>query len=967
MRVPRVTYRLQLHRGCDFDSAARLVPYLAQLGVSDLYLSPILRAVAGSTHGYDIVDHGALNPELGGEPAFGRLAATLRAHGLGLVLDVVPNHMGVDPDANPWWRDVLENGQASPFAGFFDIDWHPVKPELRGKVLLPILGEPYGTVLERGGLALALADGTIVVRYADHTLPLDPREVPHVLEHDLDTLRTALGGGHPDVVEYQSIATALRNLPARDGAGDEARVAERQRERAVARQRLGRLLAASAPVRGHLEGVLATYNGTPGDSASHDRLHALLDAQAYRLAYWRTASHDINYRRFFDVDRLAGLRMEDPRVFEATHQLLLRLVSRGPVTGIRVDHIDGLFDPAGYLGRLRALLGTDATWVVVEKILAAEESLPASWAAQGSSGYDFLNEVTGVFVDRRNRRAMLRIYHAFAGLDDDFTDVVYASKRFIMDTALASELNVLAHAASRLAECDRHTRDFTLSMLRHGLREVVAAFPVYRTYVTAEGTSAADRSAIATAIATARGRNPTTEPSLWDFLGTLLLPDATRPEHLQFAMRFQQYTAPVHAKAIEDTSFHRWVPLVALNEVGGDPVRFGVPIAQFHAANLCRQRQWPSTLLTTATHDTKRGEDARARLAILSEMPGTWDSELRAWATVNLANRSVAEGRAAPDRNDEYLFYQTLLAVWPPGAIAADGEVRERVRTYLRKAAREAKVHTSWVIHNQPYEYALDRFVETTLDGDTTPRFLARFVPFASRIARLGMLVSLAQLVLKMTSPGVADLYQGSEGWDLSLVDPDNRRPVDFASRARWLEELRPLVDPPEDSDGARVRALGSLLATWEDGRVKLAVTAIACALRRRLEPLFVRGVYQPLLARGARASHVVAFARRYAGRVVVVVVPRLITRLTSDTRPLPLGPAAWPDTTLEIPRALVGAAPFRDVFTGRPRSAQVRHASATLALADVLADFPVAVFEATERAEVGHASSVRRSPHTGR
>ncbi|MCI0459539.1 MAG: malto-oligosyltrehalose synthase, partial [Gemmataceae bacterium] len=655
-RLPVSTYRLQLHPAFTFRDAQAVVPYLAKLGVTDCYCSPYFRARPGSTHGYDICDYGMLNPELGSESDYQAFAQELAAHHLGQVLDFVPNHMAVEPVHNAWWRDVLENGPSSPFARFFDIDWDPVKPELKGKVLLPTLGDHYGLVLERGELQLAIEGGALVLQYGDHNRPIDPKQVPRVFRLHLEALQAEMPADDPDLQEFLSILTALDYLPAYTETASD-RATERQREKIVARERLARLVERSPRIRRHIDESLRVYNGQPGRPESFDRLHELLEALPYRLAYWKTAFHEINYRRFFDINKLAGLRMENAAVFAATHGLVLRLIREGQVTGLRLDHLDGLFDPVGYVERLQeavleewaaeSLAPADRTkewratlrcwraaerrqhpggvverplYVLVEKILSGNETLPESWPVHGTTGYDFLNDLNRLFLDAHHARAMRQVYERVTGREAPFADVVYRSKELITETALASELNVLAHALNRLSEGNRRARDYTLDSLREALRELITCFPVYRTYVSASGVPSADRQVIDLALARARQRNPAMEPSVFDFLREVLLPQAPHPSpapageeeyrcRLEFAMKFQQYTGPVQAKGVEDTAFYRYNLLLSLNEVGGDPQRFGGLPAQFHEANGRRLAHWPHTMLATATHDTKRGED----------------------------------------------------------------------------------------------------------------------------------------------------------------------------------------------------------------------------------------------------------------------------------------------------------------------------------------------------------------------
>jgi (1->4)-alpha-D-glucan 1-alpha-D-glucosylmutase len=999
-RVPASTYRLQFHRGFTLRQACELAPYLAQLGVTDCYASPLLAARAGSTHGYDIVDHSRLNADVGTPEDFAAFSDALAQHDMGLLLDFVPNHMGVDPAANLWWRDVLENGPSSPYARFFDIDWDPIQPELKGKVLLPILGDQYGLVLEQGHLQLALEDGALALRYFDHNLPINPRQGRLVLEHRIEELEKTLGAENPHLREFLSILTALRNLPAYTET-DEQRIAERHREKEVARERLARLLKAAPQIGRHIEANITVFNGTPGEPASFDRLHGLLEHQAYRLAYWRTAMHEINYRRFFDINELAGLSMEDTAVFEATHRLVLDYIRQGRIHGLRLDHTDGLFDPAQYFRRLqravRKVCGDDdeprppvsrwtadsdpqtgllrrehSFYVVVEKILSGAETLRDEWSVDGTTGYDFLNDVNGLFVASHNAQKMKRLYARFSGRSDLPADELYESKKVVMNTSLASELNVLAFELNRISELDRRSRDFTLDSLRYALREIVAAFPVYRTYVSEEGWTDYDVWAIETAVARARRRNPAMETSIFDFVREALLPRREAAgrgpgfeRSLRLAMKFQQFTGPVQAKGLEDTTFYRYVPLVSLNEVEGDLHRFGRSPSEFHAANVYRQRSWPFSMLATATHDTKRGEDARALLNVLSELPEEWRKEIARWARLNAGNRTTVEGQPAPDRNDEYLFYQALLGAWPADSPPeAPEDLVQRLQQYMTKAIREAKLHTSWVNPFEAYEQAVLHFVDRTLRGSAAGHFLSEFVPFHAKVAPLGMINSLAQVVLKIASPGVPDFYQGNELWDFNLVDPDNRRPVDFARRRQWLDELQPLVDTalgaagwsghgasgpptrrrpavsgPKLSPEELRQQVRGMLDHWTDGRIKMHLIAVGLALRGAFPGLFLQGDYVSIEAAGPNQNHVVAFLRRCEGRVLVAVVPRMVSGMATAQQP-PLGAGVWEDTQLVFP---AGSRPvsLRNVFTGE---AVVLQGDGSLAVADALRTLPVAL-----------------------
>jgi (1->4)-alpha-D-glucan 1-alpha-D-glucosylmutase len=963
--VPISTYRLQVHRDFPLGNAAAIVPYLARLGIGTCYTAPYFTAEPGSTHGYDVCNHNEINPELGGDAAHRQLVEALKQHGLGHVVDCVPNHMGIGGGGNAWWRDVLENGPSSPTAKYFDIDWTPIKTELHAKLLLPILGDQYGQVLQRGELQLHIRDGALVLRYFEHELPINPRQAPLVYRLAVDPLTEELGPDNKDLHEFLSILASLENMPPYTEQ-DPARIADRQREKEVARTRLTRLVQESPAVGHCIDDAVRHVNGTPGKPESFDTLHALLESQAYRLAYWRTASHEINYRRFFDVNTLAGLRVEEPEVFEATHALLGRLLGDGSVQGVRIDHPDGLFDPRRYFEMLQDLarrsingLRPDETvYVVAEKILSGRERLPRSWQVHGTTGYDFLNDLNGLFVDMTQARRVRRVYAKLTGNAQPFDDVLYDAKRLIMTTAMASELNVLAHVLDRIGESNRKSRDFTLDSLRDVIREVVACFPVYRTYVNEDGWTPADRAVVEHAIARARRRNPAVESSLFDFFREVVLPRdpsdvppggpaverrggyppadaAEAKERLRFAMKLQQYTGPVQAKGLEDTAFYRYNVLLSVNEVGGDPSRLGCSVADFHDNNLHRALDWPSAMIATATHDTKLGEDVRARINLISEMPDAWGREVSRWMRINRLHRRIIDGDPAPDRNDEYRLYQVLLGAWPvadqPGT-AATRDFIERIQGYMLKAVREAKVHTSWLTTNQPYEDALTGFIERILSGAGGSRFLAAFGPFQQRIASLALVNSLAQVVLKLGSPGVSDFYQGTELWDLSLVDPDNRRPVDFSIRADALRSLGDTAD------------IEGLLKNWHDGRIKLFVTTRGLQLRRALPDVFVGGSYIPLELESSVKAEAVAFARISGNDAVLVMTPRLCSALATEERPLPLGGESWKTSRVLLPETLRNRT-FRNVFTGSEVKPTLGSESEWIFLGEAFSELPVAMF----------------------
>lgn len=976
-KPPGATYRVQFHAGFSFQDARSIVPYLAQLGITTLYASPIFQANPGSLHGYDVINYNALNPELGTADDFAGLARELQRHGIGLVLDIVPHHMGIARGANPWWQDVLENGRSSSYSEWFDIDWEPVHAVLRGKVLLPVLGDHYGAVLEAGQLEVRYVDGAFAVWYYEVPFPIAPPTYPLILRHALPNLETRLAANDPDLQEFLSVITALERLPGQDETAPD-HVAERQREQVVQKRRLAELTGRSSIIQEALNQALDEINGKPGQPRSFDRLDALLDAQSYRLAYWRVAADEINYRRFFAINELAAIRQEVPAVFEATHALLLRLIREGQVTGVRIDHPDGLWDPAGYLRRLQAAVAEvrgqiHATseqaarrdehsrpaeqpfFIVVEKIIQPEESLPATWPVAGTVGYEFARVVTGLFVDAAQRRAFDEIYGRFLGERLSFTTLVADSKRLIMRVALASEVNVLANALNRISEQDRHTRDYTLNALRFALREVIAAFPVYRTYLACRGEEddegqapsgpspvipAADRQVIERAVLLAKRRNPASDPSVFDFIRDVLLRDVPgltddqRAERCAFSMKFQQLTGPVMAKGLEDTALYIYNRLVALNEVGGDPDMFGSRPEEFHRQCLERQRRWPHALLASSTHDTKRSEDVRLRIAVLSELPREWRAALTRWRRLNRKHARRVNGTIAPSANDEYLLYQTLLGTWPFGVDMPGDDYVERIAQFMIKAAREAQVQTSWINPNEEYEEALRSFVQAVLRPATGRAFLAAMAPLRRRVAHVGSMNSLSALLLKCTAPGVPDFYQGTELWDFSLVDPDNRRPVDFALRARLLRQLR--------RRRPSVALAQELLEAREDGRIKLYVTLQALACRRELPQLFADGSYEPLDVQGQHATRVVAFARRLNDAAVIVAVPRLIAGMMPDSNAMPLGPEVWGDTHIILPADLPEMV-FRNRLTGE-RIERGTYAPRVLACADLFSVFPVAM-----------------------
>jgi (1->4)-alpha-D-glucan 1-alpha-D-glucosylmutase len=951
--IPLATYRLQFNRDFRFRDAAGLVPYLASLGISDLYASPYLRARPGSLHGYDISSHNELNPEIGFRDEHEMMIDALREHGMGHMLDIVPNHMGIGESGNRWWMDVLEHGQSSPYAKFFDIDWHPLKRELEGKVLLPVLGDQFGAVLERGELRLVYDEGRFRIEYYENRFPVAPRSSAAVLRMAVELLGSRLDGEHPERMELESILTALQHLPRRDRT-DAPSIAERRRERTISQRRLAALTAASAPVREALAESVQLFNGTEDQPNSFDRLQRLLDDQAYRLAFWRVAAEEINYRRFFDINDLAGVRVERTEVFDETHRLILRMMAEAKVTALRIDHPDGLFDPRGYLYRLQEeaqrASGRDHVHILVEKILTGDETLPDDWPVAGTVGYDLMDRLNRLFVDASNRDAMDAAYARFVPRTPEFEELIYEKKKLILRSALASELNVLGHLLDRLSERNRRSRDFTLGSLTDALREIIACFPVYRTYIDARSGRVSDRDQgyIERATDTALRRNRSMSAAAFAFVrDTLLLRwprnlnAEDRAEHVEFVMKFQQLTGPVMAKGVEDTSFYIFNRLVSLNEVGGEPDRFGIDVEAFHAYVTARAERWPHAMNSTSTHDTKRSEDVRARIHTISEVPEAWARRATDWARAHEDHRAFDSDLLVPDRNDEYLLYQTLVGVWPLGEVDADSHAAlvERVQGYMEKATREAKVHTSWINPNDAYDAGLRSFVARILDRDANAAFLEDLTSFCrDHVDVPGMVNALAQTALKLTLPGVPDVYQGQELWDFSLVDPDNRRAVDYDLRRGMLEEIGNRLREVDRADVA-----SDLLREWTDGRVKLYLTHVALRLRAARPELFSDGRYVPLSGDGARPDRIVGFARCLEEEVVIVAVPRLVSTMAQAAGGVPLG-STWDGTRLAVGGA-IPTGEYRDVLTGH--SLEVENGgSAVLEAADLFARFPIAILE---------------------
>ena len=958
--VPCSTYRLQLNQRFTFSQAAAVVAYLHDLGITDCYTSPFLMAHPGSMHGYDVTDHTRFNPEIGSEEQFTEFAQRLKQRDMGLVVDVVPNHMCITHPSNLWWWDVLENGPSSDYSRHFDIDWNPPKPELANKVLLPFLPDQFGSVLESQSIRALYDSGGFALDSFGTPFPLAPRSWAPLLERALVKAKEKLQDTDGHVLELESIITAISHLPPRE-VTDLARVRERQREKEVIRRRVAALVEDSDVVRASLKEVLTVINGSKGDPHSFDSLEKLLDDQAYRLSFWRVASDEINYRRFFDINDLAAIRVESPEVFAIVHRIPFQLMQKSLVSGIRIDHPDGLFDPLRYFEDLQAQAplpghasgngsGGGArrrVYLAAEKILVGNEELRPGWAIEGTTGYGFLNLLNGVYVDSSKARFFQRLYRKFTGWSQSYSDLIYESKRLVMQVSMSSELNVLSRRLDRISEQHRRSRDFTLESLRDALREVIACFPVYRTYIRTDTQhpDEQDERYIRSAIKTAKRRNPATSGSVFDFIQDLLLlkdPDSIgetdRAERRLFVMRFQQLTGPVMAKGLEDTAFYRYCPLLSLNEVGGSPDKFGVALAQFHGKNVTRRQSWRNAMLASSTHDTKRSEDVRARINVLSEIPAEWYRAIRSWQRLNEEKKVQVAGEAVPSANEEYFLYQTLVGAWPLNPIDAAGHADfvGRIHAYMEKALREAKVNTSWINPNTEYEAAFHSFLDAILDRSAGKLFLELLAPFQTRIARAGIFNSLSQTLLKIAAPGLPDFYQGTEVWNFSLADPDNRRPVDYDHLQVLLGRLH--ASEPEDL----AALLDRLVAEPADGSLKLYVTRCALRFRREHRALFAKGSYLPLRAAGEKNKHVIAFARSFRGTTVLVLAGRFFAQLGADPR-VPLGADAWSDAEVVL-RKQLPSGPYRDVFTGKTVSSVGRDNEVVLPISEAFSHLPIAM-----------------------
>jgi len=927
--VPRCTYRVQLHGKFTFADLAGLTPYFRALGISDFYLSPIFTATPGSTHGYDVTDYGTVNPELGGGDGFDVLATRLRTEGFDLLLDFVPNHMGIAGVLNQWWRDVLENGRSSVYESFFDIQWKDEGGRGHDWVLVPLLEDHYGKVLEERKITLTYND-EFALKYYGISLPVSPRSHALILKSFANACSLASASA-----AVQSLADEFELLPRTSGplAAEEAK----KRTELVARlkKEVSSFFASRPELQLQLASWLEKFNGTPDDRASFDNLDALIEQQHYRLARWKTGTHEINYRRFFAIDSLVGLHMEKPEVFRASHELLGRFVREGKVAGLRIDHIDGLRQPEDYLRRLQSLDRPDMAkplYVLVEKILAVNESLPEPWPVHGTTGYEFIPQLAAVLTDSSSEAALSELFARVSGNSDSYDDEVYQKKRLVIAEMFVNAASNLGAELVEILAPDRRWRDLTRHELTTAVSELMANLGVYRTYRRRqEAVSLQDRRVLEAACARAIARNPRAEPQPFEFVRDLLIgdyppaetPSQCRNDLLNWVLTFQQYTGAVMAKAAEDTAFYTYSRLIALNEVGGTPEFRDGSIAAFHQANLDRFTRNPHAMLTTSTHDTKFSEDVRARLYALTELPDEWGRWSEKWG--KLATRyaiTLENGKMAPDAADQYRFFQVLLGAWPLDDNEVNDSFRARLREHFRKAVNEAKRHTSILQANEPYLAACEKFVDRLVSAESGREFIEAFIPGARFVARLGMVNSLSQLVLKCTVPGAPDFYQGNEIWDFSLVDPDNRREVDYTLRKKMLETSAELPLP-------------QLLVDWRSGAIKLRVMQTLLQYRSRNPELFSKGNYTAVTTTGTFRDHAIAFTRNDGGKALLVVIPRLTAKLGSP----PTGPV-WDDTRLVLPDTTHG---WRDLF-----SDQIFLSTEPLRLRMLFSELPFAVLEKT-------------------
>ncbi len=928
MRIPLACYRIQFNPGFGFQEAKNIVPYLDELGISDLYASPIFKARRGSLHGYDVVDPNTLNPELGQKSHFEQLIKALNGHEMGWLQDIIPNHMAFDHE-NQMLVDVLENGLSSRYFQFFDIEWNHPYESIKNRVLAPFLGRFYGESLEEGEIKLRYTKNGFSLVYYNKIFPLRLESYVNLLTYRLPILKKKLGVDHPDYIKLLGVLYILKTLPTGQDAG------ERYDQIKFIKTTLWELYHQNDDMKRFVKENIKIFNGKRGNPESFNLLNELLSEQCFRLSFWKVATEEINYRRFFNINELLSLRIEDEEVFNHTHSLIFRLIEEGKITGLRIDHIDGLFDPTSYLARIREKAGE--LYIVVEKILGLHEDLPSRWPVQGTTGYDFLNYVNGLFCRRDHERQWKGIYTDFTGRNAPYEELVCEKKRLILGKHMAGDVDNLAHLMKAISSKDRHGGDITIYGLKRALVEVMAQFPVYRTYIGQGVSRETDYAYIKTAIEKAKGSSPGLLNEL-RFIERFLLLDfgdylseEDKDQWIHFVMRFQQFTGPLMAKGFEDTTLYVYNRLLSLNEVGGNPDKFGISIEEFHRFIEKRTNIWPHSLNATSTHDTKRGEDVRARLNVLSEMPKEWERNIKTWSKINRKKKRKIYGRTVPDRNDEYFLYQTLVGAFPFHEGEELHPFRERMKEYIIKAVREAKVHTAWLKPDAEYENAFITFLEEILGPPEENPFLKEFLPFQRKVVHYGIFNSLSQALIKITSPGVPDFFQGTELWDLNLVDPDNRRPVDFQKRWTFLGEIR-----DKEDNGDILNLVTDLFRTREDGRIKLFLIYRALKARNEHPELFQKGAFIPLKAAGKFNENIIGFARSRGGKWAVTIVPRFLTTVIREGE-YPLGKEVWDDTHIPLPDKIVHK--WRNVITG-----QFLNSNNKFIIGEVLKHFPVAL-----------------------
>lgn len=963
LKIPNSTYRFQFNKDFIFNDAKEQIPHLKKLGISHVYSSPILSSRAGSLHGYDVIKHDEINTEIGTEEEFESFIDELHRNGMGLILDIVPNHMCIGKE-NKWWMDVLENGQASIYANYFDIDWNPIKKELKGKILIPVLGDQYGNILSSGQISLSFNEkaGKISANYYEHEFPLDPSTYPIILNHRLDVLKTRLGSEHKDFLEYLSIITVFNNLPKHTNT-DSDKIAERNREKYLASNRLALLYMQNYIIKGFIDENLIDFKCSADNEISIQRTHNLLEAQSYRLAYWRVSADEINYRRFFDINDLAAICLEEQEVFISTHALILKLIDDRKIDGLRIDHPDGLLEPAIYYQRLQheiakrigvefnpkeeKLLSAENLpfYIIAEKILSQVEQLQTNWAIHGTVGYDFLNVVNNLFIDSAKVNEFTNLYHAFIGYDVNYEDLAIESKKLIINTSLSAELNVLANHLNQISEMYLFTRDYTLNSIKNALTEIIACFPVYRTYISLNEETDRCENFIKWAIGLAKRRSQTTDISIYDFIEKVLLLELESDKDsdkykaiLRFTMKFQQYTGPLMAKGFEDTFFYRYNRLIALNEVGGYPDKFGFSVEEFHQNNLNRAEIMPNSMLSTSTHDTKRSEDVRCRICAITEFFDEWQE------LVNTLHQINKSGSMAPDKtidpNDEYLIYQSLVGIFLTEDMENEDNYKileDRLEKYILKAAKESKVHTSWININSEYEQMLSDFVKRIMGYPQNHPFWKHFLSFYNLIANIGFINSISQCVIKLTSPGVPDIYQGCEIYKFNLVDPDNRHPIDYKKIKEAFEAIQTLINFNPEKDSYDI--FEKTLIPIESSKIKLLYSNSILQFRNQHQNLFKKGKYIPLKILGKNSDHFFAYARLIENEAIIVITPRLLRSILKEENPIQIDPEAINHTIISIPEELLGFQ-WKDIITKKVKTID----KDTILLADILDILPVTI-----------------------